>query len=201
MTEAPAIKRSIVYSILLVVLSVLPALAQDLPKEIRGYKVHKTGISVKTSADKAPAGKGPEAFVKIGEPGIADVSLTGVTFEIPAEITSFDQSGSVDFLTFHNFKIDGLPVEVEEYRSPFSFRKNERVVLPKPVRLFLGTGQVVKAAWKELAETKKVWTITGRVFVFGKFKKFGFNFKRVIPVDINIKIDNPLLEYKSKISR
>lgn len=184
----------------MVVLSALPALAQELPKEIRGYKVHKTGISVKTSADKVPAGKGPEALVKVGEPGIADVSLTGVTFEIPAEITAFDQSGKVDFLTFQDFKVDGLAVEVEEYRSPFSFRKNELVSLPKPARIFLGTGQIVKAAWKELAETKKQWTITGRVFVFGKFRKLGFNFKRVIPIDINIKIDNPLLEYKAKIS-
>ena len=72
--------------------------------------------------------------------------------------------------------------------------------MPKPARIFLGTGQIVKAAWKEIAETKKEWTITGRVFVFGKFKKLGFSFKRVIPVDINLTIKNPLIEYKGKIT-
>jgi hypothetical protein len=192
--------RRVLFSIFTILLFALPALAQELPKEIRGYKVHKTSISVKTSANKAPARSGPEALVKIGDPAITDLSFTGITFEIPAEITAFDQSGRVDFLTFHDFKVDGLAIDIQEYRNPFSFRKNELVVLPKPTRIFLGAGQIVKAAWKEIAETKKEWTITGRVFVFGKFKKLGFSFKRVIPVDINLTIRNPLLEYKSKIS-
>jgi hypothetical protein len=185
----------------LILLFGLAAFAQELPKEIRGYKVHKTGISVKTSSNKTPARSGPEALVKIGDPAVTDLSFTGLTFEIPAEITSFDQSGRVDFLTFHDFKVNGLAVDVEEYRSAFSFKKNELVVLPEPARIFLGTGQIVKAAWKEIAETKKEWTITGRVFVFGKFRKLGFSFKRVIPVDINLTIKNPLLEYKSKVTR
>jgi hypothetical protein len=192
--------RRVLFSIFTILLFALPALAQELPKEIRGYKVHKVSISVKTSANKAPAKSGPEALVKIGDPAVTDLSFTGITFEIPAEITAFDQSGRVDFLTFHDFKVDGLAIDIQEYRNPFSFRKNELVVLPKPTRIFLGAGQIVKAAWKEIAETKKEWTITGRVFVFGKFKKLGFSFKRVIPVDINLTIRNPLLEYKSKIS-
>jgi len=199
MLRIQGIKTRIIYPIFTVLLFTLPALAQELPKEIRGYKVHKTNISVKTSANKAPAKSGPEALVKIGDPAVTDLSFTGITFEIPAEVTAFDQSGRVDFLTFNDFKVDGLAVDVEEYRSAFSFRKNELVVLPKPARIFLGAGQIVKAAWKEIAETKKEWTITGRVFVFGKFKKLGFNFKRVIPVDINLTIKNPLLEYKSKV--
>lgn len=191
-------KSRFVYAVLLAVLFALPALAQELPKEIRGYKVHKTSISIKTAANKTPARSGPEALVKIGHPAITDFSFTGITFEVPAEVTAFDQSGRVDFLTFHDLKVDGLAVDVEEYRNPFAFRKNELVVLPKPARIFLRTGQIVKAAWKEIAETKKEWTITGRVFVFGKFKKLGFNFKRVIPVDINLTIRNPLIEYKSR---
>jgi hypothetical protein len=194
------INKRIPLSIFTILLFTLPVLAQELPREIRGYKVHKTNISVKTSSAKAPARSGPEALVKIGDPAVTGLSFTGITFEIPAEITAFDQSGRVDFLTFHDFKVDGLAVDVEEYRSAFSFRKNELVVLPKPARIFLGTGQIVKAAWKEIAETKKEWTITGRVFVFGKFKKLGFSFKRVIPVDINLTIKNPLIEYKAKVT-
>lgn len=200
MPRTQSINKLIPFSIFTVLIFALPALSQELPKEIRGYKVHKTSISVKTSVNKAPARSGPEALVKLGDPAVTDFSFTGITFEIPAEVTAFDQSGRVDFLTFHDFKVDGLAVEVEEYRNPFSFRKNELVVLPKPARVFLGTGQIVKAAWKEIAETKKEWTITGRVFVFGKFKKLGFSFKRVIPVDIILTIKNPLIEYKSKIS-
>jgi hypothetical protein len=50
----------------------------------------------------------------------------------------------------------------------------------------------LRGAVRELKDSKEEWSVTGRVFVFGKFKKFGFNFKRVVPVEINIKIKNPL---------
>lgn len=173
--------------------------AQDLPKEIRGYKVYKTDISVSTTDRKADK-KGSEARVKIGDPEVADLSFSGVTFELPAEMTAYDQSGRVDFLMFHDMKVNGLDVEVEEYKNAFSFKKNELVMLPKPARIFLGTRQMIKGAWKEMAESKKEWIITGRVFIFGKFRKMGFNFKRVVPVDISIKIANPVLEYKARIT-
>ena len=51
---------------------------------------------------------------------------------------------------------------------------------------------MARAARRELIESKKEWQVTGTVFIFGKFKKFGFGFKRVVPVKINLKIDNPL---------
>lgn len=46
---------------------------------------------------------------------------------------------------------------------------------------------------------KDEWTVTGRVFVFGRFKKFGFDFKRVVPVEINLKIKNPLNSYQLSV--
>ena len=194
-----SVTRLFIYPVLLVLLLSLPAISQDLPKEIRGYKVYKSKISVKNAADKTSE-KGPfEAAVKIQEPDLVDVALTGITFEITAEIKAFEQSGKIDFLTFQDFRVNGLDVEVDEYRESFAFKKGEIILLPKPARLFLGTGQVLKGAWEELTDSKTEWRITGRVFVFGKFKKMGFNFKRVVPVDIDLKIKNPVIEVKSKI--
>lgn len=184
---------------LAILIIVTPALSQDVPKEIRGYKVHKSKISVKNATDKTAEKEPFEAAVKIQEPDLVDVSLTGITFDITAEIKAFDQSGGVDFLTFHDFRVNGLDVEVAEYRVNFAFKKGETVLLPKPARIFLGTGQVLKAAWKEMTDSKKEWRITGRVFVFGKFRKMGFNFKRVVPVDVDLKIKNPLIDIKSRI--
>lgn len=188
------IPRLLIQPILLMLLLGLPAISQELPKEIRGYKVYKTKISVKNAADKTSEKEPFEAAVKIQEPDLVDVGLTGITFEITAEIKAFDQSGKVHFLTFQDFKVNGLDVEVDEYQSPFAFKKGETILLPKPARLFLGTGQVLKGAWEEVTESKKEWRITGRVFVFGKFKRMGFNFKRVVPVDIDLKIKNPLID-------
>lgn len=168
--------------------------AQDLPDEIRGYKVYKADVSVKTSADKTERKNKAEAFVKVGKPELVEVSLTGITFEVSSEIDSLEQSGKIDFLAFHDFRINGLAVEIEEFKESFAFKKNETLILPKPVKVFLGTGQALRGALNEFRNSKDEWTVTGRVFVFGKFKKMGFYFKRVVPVEINIKINNPLLQ-------
>lgn len=166
--------------------------AQNLPDKIRGYKVYQAEISVKTTDDKTHTKSKSEAFVKIGEPELVDVSLTGITFELSAEIDALGQSGKIDFLTFNDFRVNNLAVEVEEYKNSLEFKKNQPITLPKPVRIFLGTTQAVRGAVEELKDSKDEWQVTGRVFVFGKFKKYGFSFKRVIPIDLNIKIKNPL---------
>ena len=173
--------------------------SQKLPDKIRDYKVYDAKISVKTdrNAKTEIAKKGEtEATVKIGDPELTEVSLAGITFEISPEITNLGQSGTVDFLAFHDFFVNGLTVEIEEYKESFGFEKNQSVKLPKPVRIFLGASQTLRGALREIKDSKDEWIVTGKVFVFGKFKKFGFSFKRVVPVEINVKIKNPLKEHK-----
>lgn len=171
--------------------------AQNLPDKIRGYKVHKAKIDVKTQTDenseKMDSGEN-EAFVKIGEPEIVDVSLFGITLEIPVEVESLEQSGTIDFLTFHDFRVNNLKVEVEEYKESFEFKKNEKLILPKPFRIFISTKETLRGASKEWRDSKKVWQVTGRIFVFGKFKKSIFKFKRVVPIEIDTMIENPLVD-------
>ena len=168
------------------------AIAQDLPDKIRGYKVHNAKISVVTESDKTEGKSKAEAFVKIGEPELTDISLSGITLELSAEIRSTEQSGKIDFIAFHDFRVDGLAVEIEEYKESFAFKKNQPLILPKPFIIILGASETLRGALKEIKKSRDEWTVTGRVFVFGRFKKFGFSFKRVVPVEINLKIKNPL---------
>jgi hypothetical protein len=170
----------------------LTVFPQKLPKEIRGYKVYNAKISVKNETEKSSKTEESEAFVKVSEPEIIDVSLTGITFAISAEIDSVEQTGTIDFLTFHDFRVNNLAIEVEEYKKTFEIKKNQTIVLPEPVKIFVGAGQTLRGALSEVKESKNEWTITGRVFVFGHFKKSLFKFKRVVPVEINLKIKNPL---------
>ena len=192
------ILRKSVLSAFICVLFVLSAsnfFAQDLPDKIRGYKVHKAKIAVKNERDKTENSQEKEkneAFVKIEDPEIFDISLTGITFELEAELSSIEESGTVDFLTFHDFRVNGLKVDVEEYEKSFDFKKNSPVILPKPFKIFLGTGQALSGALKEIKDSKEEWRVTGRVFVFGQFKKSFLKFKRVVPVEIDILIKNPL---------
>src|SRR6185369_2917317 len=117
------------------------AKAQDMPDEIRGYKVHKAKISVTNKNDKTQGKidnkneKEPsEAFARLTEPELIDAALTGLTFEISAEIDPLDYKGKIDFLMFRDFKVNGLDVEIEEYKNPFELKKNEVIKLPQPVK-------------------------------------------------------------------
>jgi hypothetical protein len=180
------------FSVSLCLCGLISVKAQDYPKEIRGYKVQKTKISVKNKNDNESKKDDAEAYIELGEPTVEDVSVTGLTLEIPAEILSTNQSGKVDFLTFKDFRVNGLNVSIEEYKQSFEFEKNKAKALPEPLKIFVGIGQTLRGAIGEMRNSKEEWTVTGTIFVFGKFKKFGFNFKRVVPVEVNIKIKNPL---------
>lgn len=172
--------------------------AQELPDKIRDYKVHKANVSVKTHDQKPENPENDkskkEAFVRIGKPELSSVGLTGITFELNAELETLDQSGKVHFLTFKDFRVNGIAVDIEEYKNSFKFKKKEKINLPEPFEIFVSTPQTLFGAVNELSDSKEKWRVTGRVFVFGKFRKAGFKFKRVIPVDIDIEIDNPVLK-------
>jgi hypothetical protein len=170
--------------------------AQQLPSEIRGYKVHREKIIVTNASGSFDAIEKRKASVVVGQPDIVDISLTGITLSVSAVLNAIGQSGEVHFMSFHDFRVNEIGVDIEDYKERFSFRKNEKISLPKPATIFLPTGRVLTAAWKEISNSKKEWTVTGRVFVFGKFKKFGFAFKRVVPVDIDLTIKNPLQELR-----
>jgi hypothetical protein len=169
--------------------------AQDLPGEIRGYKVHKAKVSVRAeSGGENNQKEDLRVAVKFDKPELVKITPLGATFEVSGEMTVSDQSGKVDFLTFRDFRVNGLKVEIEEYDEPFEIRKNEPARLKKPVRIFVSATQSIKGGLKEIFRSEKEWQVTGRVFVFGKFRKLGFKFKRVVPVDVNLKIINPLRE-------
>jgi hypothetical protein len=168
--------------------------AQDLPDEIRGYKVHKAKISVTDKTDEKLKDQKDksEAFARLTEPELTDTALAGLTFEISAEIDPLEYKGKIDFLTFKDFKVNGLSVEIEEYTNSFELKKNRATTLPQPIKIFLGSGQALKGALGEIRNSKEEWTVTGTVFVFGRFKKWGFEVKRVVPVEVNVRIKNPL---------
>lgn len=167
------------------------AAAQTFPSNIRGYKVYDAKVSVKNSIDKISNTKA-DAAVTILDPLVTNINLSGAAVEVGAEITAINQSGSVDFMTCHDLRVNGIAIEIEEYAHPFKFKEGEKITLPTPAKISINLGNIAKAAYKELADPKKDWAVTGTVFVFGKFKRFGFSFKRVIPVKIDLTMRNPL---------
>ncbi|HQU92599.1 MAG TPA: hypothetical protein PLK77_09900, partial [Pyrinomonadaceae bacterium] len=84
------------------------ALTQTLPDKIRGYKVYKDKVSVNAHTENS------DAAVQVGEPEVVDVSLSGITLELPAEFTTSAQSGKVEIVTFDDLKVNGIKAETEE---------------------------------------------------------------------------------------
>ena len=170
------------------------ASAQELPDRIRGYKVHKQIVTVSETAEPKNASS-PIVASRVDPDKIAlkDISLTGVSFEMPVELSAMPHSGRVDFVTFSEMTVNGIPVSVDEFRTEFRFRKGEAVRLPSPVTIFVPAHRLVQAAWREMRDSQPAWRVRGRVFVFGRFKRFGIHHKRVVPVDIDIMIDNPVI--------
>lgn len=163
--------------------------AQELPSRIRGYKVHRADITV---AGETVAGKTPDVLIKLGTISFSDLALLGATVEISIDITSNRYAGRVDRVMFRDFEFGGIGVDVEEYTHSFAFKKGETIRLPSAARVVLPLTSVTHVPFSDLWSNAEYLNVTGTAFVFGSFKKHGFRFKRVVPVQIDLKIANPL---------
>jgi hypothetical protein len=172
-----------------VLLAALCAHAQDLPSKLRGYKVYKTNITVR--AGDAPDAREADVLVKLGEPKLRSIALSGASIELPAEITSHSQTGRIEMVAFYNITVNGLAVEIDDLVHRFDLKKNVPVELPAAT-VRIGAIASAKGSFRELTDGKTEWRVKGTAFVFGRFKRFGLTFKRVIPVDLDLVIPNPL---------
>lgn len=168
------------------------AAGQNLAGSIRGYKVQNTPLKISQIPLDGGGKNDIDIFVNLGTPVVKMSGLFSAEVEITGEFVPLKQSGTVDFLTFHDIRVNGIPVEVNEYAHSFAFRKRATTVLEKPARGTLRLTGITKAAIAELTGSKEEWRVTGTAFVFGKFRKFGLSFKRVVPIKLDLRVKNPL---------
>ena len=174
------------------------------PKEIRGYKIERAKVEIKRkdsgeSRSRDAVAADADALIQFGEPRVARVTPLGLTLEVPITIAAVKQGGRVDFLTFEEMVVNGTPVTVEDYNYSFDLPNKSALTLPVPVRLFISTPRVILGAFDEWGNSKEMWPITGRVYVFGRFKKFLFNFKRAVPIELSLSLANPLRVEKQRV--
>ena len=178
------------------------ALAQtrSYPKEIRGYKVERAVVELKKpkrnskqrDAENQRDDSDIDQLIDFGQPQLARVTPLGVTLEIPIVVAPIKQSGHVEFLVFEDMVVNGTSVEIDEYHRDFDLPNKHPLTLQKPVRVYLYLPQAALATIGELTDSKQTWPVTGRVYVFGKFKKGIFSGKRCVPVELNLTMRNPL---------
>lgn len=188
-------------ALLFILLSIQGAAAQSrtYPDKIRGYKVERTVVELK-KPDKSEQSQGAnsdadvDSLITLGEPRVAHATPLGITFEVPIIVAPVKQSGHVDFLVFEDVNVNGRSVEIDDYRHTFDLPNKAPATLNSPLRVYIYLPSALVAAVGEWTESKETWPVTGRVYVFGKFKKGIFTFKRVVPVEIKMTMRNPLKE-------
>ncbi len=203
-------------SLLIIIAGATTVVAQSrtYPKEIRGYKVERTVVEIKKpeqtneksgNSNTQPANDGAnqteksadpdsdvDSLIKLGQPQLARVTPLGITFEVPIVVSPVKQSGHVDFLVFEDMVVNGTSVDIDEYHHAYDLPNKQLLTLHQPLRFYIYLPSAVLAALGEWSGSKETWPVTGRVYVFGKFKKGLLSFKRVVPVELNLTIRNPL---------
>lgn len=174
------------------------------PDKIRGYKVERTVIEVKPPATtgannnrvpgSSPNDPGVDKLITFGKPSLARVTPLGITFEVPIVLAPVTQSGKVDFLVFEDIKVNGQAVRIADYNHIFHLPNNTSLVLKDPLSIYVYLPSALLAAIGEWTESKDSWPVTGQVYVFGKFKKGLFSFKRCVPVELDLTMRNPFKE-------
>jgi hypothetical protein len=211
-----------IFGLSIVIILAISAVAQTrtYPDKIRGYKVERTVVEVKkvvpnkpssgqtrprTVSDVNSQADDPtndtdtvDQLITFGQPEVARMTPLGVTFEVPIVVAPVKQSGKVDFLVFEDMVVNGRSVEIADYHRPFDLPNKQPLSLREPLRIYVYLPGALLAALGEWTDSQETWPVTGRVYVFGKFKKsilgISASFKRCVPVELNLKMRNPLRE-------
>ena len=169
-----------------------PLFGQELPSRIRGYKVHNDRLTIAEAGSLKGRDPSTDIIVKLGDPVIAEMGLLSAVIEIGGEFLSARQKGRIDFLRFHDIKVNGIAVEVDEYAHAFAFEKQKWSRLDNPLRARISFVKSPKVLAGQLFSSQPELLVTGTAFAFGKFRRYGFGFKRVVPIAFELRIRNPL---------
>jgi len=171
------------------------AQTQRFPKEIRGYKVERAVVEVKKTPQQKDADQlGEKDLIKFGDPKLIKATPLGITLEIPVVVSPVTQKGAIDFLMFEGMEVNGTSVSIDDYAQRFDLPDKRPLTLKHPLKIYINLPSAILAAVGEWTDSKETWPITGRVYVFGRFKKALFSFKRCVPIELNLTMRNPLRE-------
>ncbi len=179
-----------------------------LPREVRGYKVHRAQVELKKTKDpekkksdkKSEKGNAEDReydetepmLARLGEAQLVSVTPLGMTFDVPVVLAAVKQQGDVDLLVFEDMRVNDTSITLGDYVHPFKLPNKGALTMAPPLRIFVSTPQAVLRGIDEILNSKEVWQVTGRIYVCGHFTKYLFKFKRAVPVELQTSINNPL---------
>ena len=142
--------------------------------------------------DTLKTAPGSNELIRFGKVRVARITRSGVNIELPIVVSPVKQKGQVDFLVFEDIVVNGTPVRIDEYHRQFDLPNRKELILKEPLKFFVSLPNAMLAAIGEWVNSQEKWRVTGRIYVFGRYRKFLFSFKRTIPVELDMTIQNPL---------
>src|SRR5690349_7172529 len=110
------------------------AQSRAYPDKIRGYKVERTVVEVKSARNNngANTDSNVDQLITFGKPALSRVTPLGITFDVPIVVAPVTQNGKVDFLVFEDMEINGHSVNISEYNHSFNLPGNAPLTLESP---------------------------------------------------------------------
>ncbi len=165
--------------------------ALPLQKEVRGYKVEQAEVKVRKGKGATRGASEPEQLIRFDAVHIERVTPLGLTLSLKATVAPVSAGGEVEMLVFEDVRVNGTPVEVEDYKHPFRLPDKKPLALAEPFKLYVSSPRIVIETLGDLVNPPRVLPVTGRVYVCGRFKKFLMSFKRAVPIELKTAIANP----------
>lgn len=187
----------------LVVQSRLPAAQEgestkdQIPAELRGAKIYRLPDDMKPGA----AAENPVIYRGMA---YEDINLERLALNLSLSVRPVDRAATIRRIHFQNFKVNGMPVQIEPYEKEFKVSKKEVVDLPVPLKCAIVFADLESVRPLQEIVNRDSLRITGQTFIEVKLnvlEKVALRAKRVVlpvPVDEEVPLEmfsgNPLLK-------
>ncbi len=178
-----------------------PSGASAKVKKIDGYEVidEAHGLSGKVTDLESGLGR----LIDIGplELGAAeeDHLVLHLYFRL---VDTVPIEGKVHKIKFENLKLNEVSFTIPQVDS-FEIPKNPPYEIEDPLIVKAAYGDIALGMLREMLEPNYTFQVTGRIYVYGKFKIDRRNKKAVIPVDVNVELSSDSLaesEYRDAVA-
>lgn len=168
-----------------------PALGKSQVKKIDGYEVidEAHGLSGKVTDLESGLGR----LIDIGpvELGAAeeDHLILHLFFRL---VDTVPIQGKVHKIKFENLKLNEVSFSIPQMDA-FDIPKSPPYEIEDPLIIKAAYGDIALGMLREMLEPNYTFQVSGRIYVYGKFKIDRKNKKAVIPVDINVELSSDTL--------
>lgn len=133
--------------------------------------------------------------IQFGIPIPVSVSWNELVVEVPISINPVGIGGRVKSIAFSDFRLNGIPFELDPYTASFDLPEKETLHLPEPLRMRVRFTRIAPGVLEEALMPSNRLHLSGVVTVDGSFKKWFLTIDRAVDVPVEVTTENPIADY------